>query len=111
MNFMRGKVAASVCLCLLLATGRSQAADPAEGFGALARGGEGGQVIAVTSLADGGEGTLRKALGESGPRIIRFNVEGAIQLKSRLRCTDGRVTIDGATAPGGGITLQDHGLQ
>ncbi len=87
------------------------AEDKAEGFGAPSKGGEGSKVITVTSLADSGKGTLREALGQSGPRIIRFGVEGTIQLKSRLRCTTGRVTIDGATAPGDGITLQDHGFQ
>ena len=87
------------------------AVDSAEGFGATSRGGEGGRVIMVTTLADGGPGSLREALAVDGPRIIRFGVEGTIKLESRLRCTNGRVTIDGGSAPGQGITLVTHGIQ
>jgi hypothetical protein len=86
------------------------AVDSAEGFGATSRGGEGGRVIMVTTLADGGPGSLREALAVDGPRIIRFGVEGTIKLESRLR-TNGRVTIDGGSAPGQGITLLNHGIQ
>ncbi len=84
--------------------------DRIEGFGASAKGGEGGEVIVVSSLADQGAGTLREALARRGPRIIRFGVGGTIELRSRLRCTEGRVTIDGTTAPGEGVTLLHHGL-
>lgn len=110
--------------CLLLPAGDSRAAapvtapaatapaeDPAQGFGASSKGGDGGKVLTVTSLADSGAGTLREALNQNEPRIIRFGVQGTIQLQSRLRCLAGRVTLDGATAPGDGITLQDHGFQ
>lgn len=83
---------------------------PAEGFGAAARGGEGGRVIRVTSLADDGAGSLREALTRSGPRIIEFAVEGDVELKSRLRIRQGSVTLDATTAPGAGITLKRHGL-
>jgi pectate lyase len=86
------------------------AKTPAEGFGAAARGGEGGRVIRVTSLADDGAGSLREALAQSGPRIIEFAVEGAVELKSRLRIREGSVTLDATTAPGSGITLKCHGL-
>jgi pectate lyase len=85
--------------------------DPPEGFGATSRGGEGGRTITVTSLADSGPGTLREALRADGPRIIGFAVAGTIALESRLRVTSGRVTIDGATAPGTGVTLLNHGIQ
>lgn len=84
--------------------------DQPQGFGALAKGGEGGKVIAVTTLDDSGPGSLREALAATGPRIIRFAVEGTIELNSRLRVTEGRVTIDGSTAPGKGITLLHHGI-
>jgi len=87
------------------------AVDPPEGFGATSKGGEGGRVIVVTSLADSGPGSLREALAAEGPRIIRFAVEGTIKLESRLRCTSGRVTIDGGSAPGQGITLLRHGIE
>jgi len=85
--------------------------DPPEGFGAGARGGEGGRIIMVTTLADSGPGSLREALSAQGPRIILFAVEGTIELQSRLRCTSGQVTIDGGSAPGKGITLLNHGIQ
>ncbi len=83
---------------------------PAEGFGAAARGGEGGRVIRVTNLADDGEGSLREALAQRGPRMIEFAVEGEIELDSRLRIHESSVTLDGSTAPGKGITLLRHGL-
>ncbi len=87
------------------------ASDPPEGFGAASKGGEGGRLITVTMLADSGPGSLREALEAQGPRIIVFSVEGTINLQTRLRCTNGRVTIDGGSAPGQGITLLNHGIQ
>jgi len=91
--------------------GNGPASTPTpEGFGALTRGGEGGRVLTVTTLADSGPGSLRAALAAQGPRIIQFAVEGTIELQSRLRCTSGQVTIEGGTAPGQGITLLNHGI-
>lgn len=87
------------------------AQDKPEGFGAVTRGGEGGRIITVTTLADSGPGSFREALAAKGPRIILFGVEGTITLQSRLRCTNGQVTIDGGSAPGQGITLLNHGIQ
>jgi pectate lyase len=84
--------------------------DPPQGFGTLAQGGEGGRIIDVTTLKDSGPGSLRNALTASGPRTIRFAVEGTVELNSRLLVTEGRVTIDGSTAPGQGITLLHHGI-
>jgi len=106
----------ATCLVVVLlvapfAAGGATAVDKAEGFGAVSKGGEGGREIAVTTLADSGPGSLREALSASGPRLIRFAVEGTIELKSRLRATNGRVTLDGSTAPGSGITLLNHGIQ
>lgn len=94
----------------IVAASALPAQDKPEGFGASAQGGDGGKVTVVSSLADDGPGTFREALEGSGPRIIRFGVEGVIKLKSRLRCTEGSVTVDGSTAPGKGITLLNHGL-
>ena len=85
-------------------------ADPAEGFGAVTQGGEGGRIIVVTNLTDSGPGSLRAALTAQEPRIVKFAVEGAIELESRIRVSSGRVTIDGATAPGNGITIMNHGI-
>jgi len=85
-------------------------ADPPQGFGAIARGGTGGRTITVTTLNDSGPGSLRDALAARGPRLIRFAVDGTIELKAPLRVTEGRVTVDGSTAPGKGITLRHHGI-
>lgn len=85
-------------------------ADPPQGFGAVAKGGQGGRVIDVTTLGDSGPGSLRAALHVKGPRRVHFAVEGTIELKTPLRVTEGRVTIDGSMAPGKGITLLHHGI-
>ncbi|MBT3271075.1 hypothetical protein HN371_28295 [Candidatus Poribacteria bacterium] len=85
--------------------------DEPEGFGACSRGGAGGRVIGVTTLADSGPGSLRVALEAPGPRRIAFEVEGVIELESRIVVRHGRVTIDGSTAPGEGITIARHGIQ
>lgn len=78
----------------------------AEGFGAEARGGRGGRVVHVTTLADSGAGSLRWALETvSGPRIVVFDVAGTIALRSQILLEDGRVTIAGQSAPGEGITI------
>src|SRR5437762_10474573 len=53
----------------------------AEGFGTHTRAGRGGQVFAVTSLADSGPGTLRAALTDTSPKTIVFRVGGIIELK------------------------------
>jgi pectate lyase len=80
----------------------------AEGAGRLARGGRGGRVIRVTTLEDGGPGSLRAAVEAKGPRTIVFDTGGTIRLKKPLVVRNGQVTIAGQTAPGGGITLRDY---
>ncbi len=83
----------------------------AEGAGALSLGGRGGQVLFVTSLEDGGPGSLRAAVETKGPRTILFRVSGTIRLVKPLVIREGRVTIAGQSAPGDGITLRDQRLQ
>lgn len=89
----------------------------AEGYGRFARGGRGGRVVYVTSLADyvTGEtpipGTLRHAVEvETGPRTILFDIGGLITLRQRLTLSSSHVTIAGQTAPGKGICLRQFPL-
>ncbi len=84
----------------------------AEGFGAYARGGRGGRVLQVTTLEDHGRpGSLRWAVSQRGPRLVEFTVAGALSLRSNLTIEEPYLTLDGSTAPGGGITLRDAGLR
>jgi hypothetical protein len=96
---------------------RMLAFSGAEGHGRFARGGRGGRVIHVTSLADyiTGEtpipGTLRYAVEvETGPRVIVFDVGGLITVRQRLTLASPYVTIAGQTAPGKGICLAEWPL-
>jgi pectate lyase len=78
----------------------------AQGFGAKATGGRGGQVLKVTTLATSGTGSLQWALNQPGPRIIVFAVSGVIN--GDVHIPHGDVTIAGQTAPGAGITIHGH---
>jgi hypothetical protein len=83
----------------------------AEGFGAYAAGGRGGDVYRVTTLS--GEATAEGSLAyglanapEQG-RTIVFAVSGYIPAPPKnLRITKPRITIAGQTAPGGGVGLR-----
>lgn len=80
----------------------------AEGFGRFAKGGRGGEVYHVTTLADTGPGSLRDGLSKGG-RTIVFEVGGVIKIADRL-IVPANTTIAGQTAPGGGITIYGDGV-
>ncbi|WP_231759947.1 alpha/beta hydrolase fold domain-containing protein [Microbulbifer elongatus] len=81
------------------------------GFGVDTPGGRGGKILRVTNLQNHGEGSLRWALGQSGPRIVVFEVGGVIDLgQANIPVTEPFLTIAGQTAPSPGITLIRGGL-
>lgn len=114
----RAQVSACALLCILWSAPLAGALDPdpplafdgAEGAGRFAAGGRGGQILRVITLDDAGPGSLRDAVEQDFPRIIRFDVAGTIRLKTPLVIRHPRITIDGSDAPAGGIALADQGL-
>lgn len=101
---------AASLLALVIASGALSGSVPAfpgaEGFGAATPGGRGGRVIAVTTLADSGPGSLREACAAKGPRIVVFRVSGLIDLETPISVTEPYITIAGQTAPGTGVCLK-----
>ncbi len=73
----------------------------AEGFGASATGGRGGQVIYVTNLNCSGAGSLAAALQVVGKKYILFKVSGVIPCAAEV--FQGDVYIAGQTSPSGAI--------
>lgn len=104
--------AVAAMLCAPAAAQRVTSFPGAEGFGKYTTGGRGGKVYYVTRNDDCTdnnlvEGTLRWALrsGDDSPRTILFKTCGTIYLTSDLRFDHPNVTIDGSTAPGGGVCI------
>lgn len=80
------------------------------GFGADTKGGFGGRIIRVTTLAADGPGSLRDAIEARGPRLVVFDVGGQIVLENELVVRDAALTVAGQTAPPPGITLVGAGI-
>lgn len=117
----------SICLPVAIimagcsgATNASQAApqpvkgEPAfpgaTGYGAAAKGGRGGRIIAVDTLADDGLGSLRACIDTQGPRTCIFRVSGLIRFTAPPPVIrNPYLTIAGQTAPGGGIVIAHAG--
>ena len=77
-----------------------------------ARGGSGGRVIRVTTLALQGPGSLAAALRANGPRVIVFTVAGEIDLGGKsLLVERPYLTLAGETTPSPGITIKNGGIE
>ncbi|MBO9575328.1 MAG: pectate lyase [Sphingobium sp.] len=75
------------------------------------RGGAGGRIIRVTTLARNGPGSFAEAVNAKGPRIVVFEVGGVIDLeRSTLTITEPHLTIAGQTAPSPGVTIIRGGI-
>ena len=105
---------------LTLGAGLARAQIPAfpgaQGFGAYATGGRGGDVYYVTNLNSSGAGSLNHGIqnAPTSGRTIVFAVSGYIPIANNsdtgnktLRLVQNKITIAGQTAPGDGIGLKD----
>jgi hypothetical protein len=69
-------------------------------------GGRGGDLYRVTDLGDGdGPGTIRDAVSRPN-RYVVFEVSGDIVLRGDLKIAQPNLTIDGSTAPDGGVQFR-----
>jgi len=101
--------------CAICTSAEMPAFPGAEGFGANAKGGRGGDVYVVTNLESSGPGSFYQGVTTipSSGRTIVFAVSGEIHLAGgiRTRITGNKLTIAGQTAPGDGIFLRNGTLR
>lgn len=111
-----------ICCSIGLASTPIPAFPGAQGPGAIATGGRGGDVYHVTNLSADKDGKIPGSLqygintAPSNGRIIVFDVGGTIYLAGQsaadtLRYNKGNITIAGQTAPGPGITIAGTGTK
>ncbi|WP_414901892.1 pectate lyase family protein [Sphingomonas flavalba] len=106
MNWLRNLAIVAI-LFHLIGADIALAADRAD----PTRGGAGGRIIRVTTLAKDGPGSLKAAVDAKGPRIVVFEVGGVIDMeRSVLTIAEPYLTIAGQTAPSPGITLIRGGI-
>ncbi len=107
---------AAVPLAATAARAQIPAFPGAQGFGAYATGGRGGDVYTVTNLASSGAGSLNYGIqnAPASGRTIVFAVSGYIPIANNsdtgnktVRLVQNKITIAGQTAPGDGIGLKD----
>ena len=91
-------------LAVMTASAQQLAFPGAEGYGAYASGGRGGQVVHVTNLNAAGAGSLADAVSQQN-RFVVFDVGGVIDITGKSITIASNVTIAGQTAPGEGITI------
>ena len=110
----------SLLLCLLALSAAGAAAQTipafpgAEGFGAIASGGRGGDVYYVTNRNSSGAGSFAYGVqnAPAAGRTIVFAVSGHIRLPSGsgggLTIAKNKITVAGQTAPGDGICFYNN---
>ncbi len=112
-KFARGLGATALALALV-GTVPAAFAAPAATFAHPAdptRGGAGGRVIRVTTLAKDGPGSLKAAIEAKGARIVVFEVGGNIDLgRDTLTIAEPFLTVAGQTAPSPGVTIIRGGI-
>jgi pectate lyase len=106
------RVVGLVLLCLFAAMAplAASAEPPVKGW-ATTEGGRGGRIIRVINLNPDGPGSFKWAVEQKGPRIVVFEVSGAIDLNlGTITIREPGLTIAGQTAPSPGITLIRGGI-